>query len=486
MKNLWIVLVLSLLFQGLHAQNYQTVNSGRIAYFSFNSFSALKIDSTKVLNGDSVFYPSRSFGGFDYRCFSAQAPSWSGSKIIVRPDGTNIYFNENNDSIAIETQAGLNESWIAFQRADSITIRAEVVECLYDTVLGMADSVKTIQFQVLDSVGQPVDDPVNQMQLQISKHFGWKKALCFNLFPNLDGYSYKPSQYFQTGLLVGLTNPRVGRQNLTWFDVYDFQPGDVLHVYEAHYGCCGVSPCKHYYNRFIYIYLNRNEFPDSIVYRVDRVSQRMVTQYPDTVSTLFEHDTIWERITPNRQFDVIPGELVPIEGQSHIRLTRQFNKGGLEYKDLAGYFAVADNASCWRMLHFDGGGSYDYIQGLGGGYYEYDEICEGSLRELQYYKKGNKEWGTPFHFTGVETVQASANLRVYPNPVSEILYIETFGRANPVAFELFSVNGSRVLKHDFQGENPQIDVRALNPGLYFYSIQLETGQQLLGKIAVVR
>ena len=59
MKNLWIVLLLSLLFQELHAQNYQTVNSGRIAYFSFNDFSALKIDSTKVLNGDSVFYPSR-------------------------------------------------------------------------------------------------------------------------------------------------------------------------------------------------------------------------------------------------------------------------------------------------------------------------------------------------------------------------------------------------------------------------------------------
>lgn len=484
MKNLWIVLVFSLLFQGLHAQNYQTVNSGRTAYFSFNSFSALKIDSTKVLNGDSVFYPSRSFKRADYSCISAKAPSWSGSQIIVRPDGTNIYFNQNNDSIAIETQAGLNESWIAFQRTDSITIRAEVVACLYDTILGMADSVKTIQFQVLDSVGQPVDDPVNQMQLQISKHFGWKKALCFNLFPNLVDDSYEPQQYFRTGLLVGLTNPRVGRQNLTWFDVYDFQPGDVLHVFESDYDCCGVSPCTHYYNRIINTYLNRNEFPDSIVYRVDRVSQRMVTQYPDTVSILFEHDTIWERITPSRQFDVIPGEVVSFEGEPQIRFTWQTNYGGLERKFISGVY-TKNNDSCWSMLDYYGGFYTDYIQGLGH-VYEYNVICAGTLRELQYYKKGNKEWGTPFHFTGVETAQASANLRVYPNPVSEILYIETFGRANLVAFELFSVNGSRVLKHALQCENPQVDVRALNPGLYFYSIQLETGQQLTGKIAVVR
>jgi hypothetical protein len=54
-KYLLSIFILSFLFLGLYAQDYQTVNSGRIAYFSFNDFSFLKIDSTKVFNGDSIF-----------------------------------------------------------------------------------------------------------------------------------------------------------------------------------------------------------------------------------------------------------------------------------------------------------------------------------------------------------------------------------------------------------------------------------------------
>lgn len=84
MKNLWIVLVFSLLLQGLHAQNYQTVNSGRIAYFSFNDFCALKIDSTKVLNGDSFLSKPKFQKGLTILVFRPKAPSWSGAQIIVQ------------------------------------------------------------------------------------------------------------------------------------------------------------------------------------------------------------------------------------------------------------------------------------------------------------------------------------------------------------------------------------------------------------------
>jgi len=485
MKHLLTSVILSLLFLGALAQEFQSVNSGRIAYFLFAGydFSFLKIDSLKESNGDSIFYPSRSLEYVDYRCYSRFAPSWTGSKIIVQNDGTNIYFNHNNDSIVIKTKAKLNEKWIAYQIAGSISIMAEVIEYKYDSVLGLEDSVKTIHFQVFDSAANPVDNPVNQMQLMLSQHYGWTKALNFNLFPNLEADEYYPEQYFQSCELIGLSNPNVGRQNLTWFDVHDFDPGDVLHVYETNYNCCGTPTCKMLHRRTIYTYLDRADYPDSIVYHVDREIHEVTTQYPDTVSVKVFYDTISQVVKPYPQFDMLLGELLLSDGGTQIDLIRQYTNLGQECKYFSGTLNY-ENDSCWKFLSYYGGGPSYNIKGLGGGYYDYNEICSRSLRELQYYKKGNNEWGTPFNFTGVETLHTQKEVKVYPNPASETVYIEINGYAGPIIFELYSADGNRVLTTDLPGGNHQIDVSRLNPGLYYYTITVENLQRSSGKVTI--
>ena len=360
-----------------------------------------------------------------------------------------------------------------------------MIECKYGSVLGLEDSVKTIRFQALDSAANPIDDPVNQMQLSLSQRYGWTKALNFNLFPNLE-VEYFPYQYFQTCELIGLSNPKVGRQNLTWFDVYDFEPGDVLHVYETNFDCCGISPCTMNHRRIIYTYLDRADYPDSIVYHVNREMHGMITQYPDTVSTQVFHDTLREVIKPYPEFDILSGEPVPFGDGSHINLVYQYMDLGIECKDFFGSLNKYDNDSCWAMLITNGGVSSGFLKGLGGGYYDYNEICSRSLRELQYYKKGNHEWGTPFNFTGVETLRTSNEMKVYPNPASETVYIETNGAAAPVTFELYSADGSKVIKEDLPGGNQQIDVSRLNSGLYFYTITVENRQRSSGKVTITR
>jgi hypothetical protein len=483
-KHLAAIFLISLLFSESYAQDFQSINSGREAYFSLNYI--LKIDSLTEHNGDSIFYPIRSLERDDNGCYSAAAPSWAGSKIIVRKDGTNIYFNHNNDSIVIKTKAELNEKWTAFQIADSISIMAEVIECKYNSVLELDDSVKTIRFQVLDSAANLVDNPVNQMQLMLSQHFGWTKALNFNLFPNLEADEYYPGQYFEPCELIGLSNPKVGWQNLTWFDVFDFQPDDVLHVYETHFDCCGTSTCKMFHRRTIYTYLDRANYPDSIVYHVGREIHEVTTQYPETVNTNVYHDTIRELITPHPEFDILSGELVLFEDSTSMRLTNQFKYLDVDCKYFSATFTDYENETCWEFMHYGGGGPSDYMKGLGGEYYDYNEICSRSLRELQYYKKGSNEWGTPFNFTGVETLHATNEIKVYPNPTSETIYIETNGHSDPMIFELYSANGNIVLKQDLQGANQPIDVSHLNTGLYFYTITAEQRQRATGKVAITR
>jgi len=212
----------------------------------------------------------------------------------------------------------------------------------------------------------------------------------------------------------------------------------------------------------------------------------MITQYPDTVSTEVLHNTIREVIRTRPEFDILTGEPVSFGGGSHIRLVDQFTNLGMECKSYSAIFNNYDNDSCWRMLLVDGGEPSEYIKGLGGGYYDYDEICSGGLYKLQYYKKGNNVWGTPFNFTGVETLHTSNEMKVYPNPTSETVFIETKGSAGTITFELYSADGSRVMKEDLPVGNQPIDVSCLNPGLYFYTLTVESGQRSSGKVTINR
>jgi hypothetical protein len=352
-------------------------------------------------------------------------------------------------------------------------------------VLGLADTVKTIKFQMLDSVGNTVDNPVNQMKLLLSQHYGWKSALSFNLFPNLEA-EYFPLQYFQTSNLIGLSNPKAGMQNLTNFDVYDFQPGDVLHVYETSFNCCDVSPCKMHHQRTIYSYLDRADYPDSIVYHVDREIHNTITQYPDTVSIEVLRDTIREVIEHQVEFDNLSGNLTFSEGQFEMFVIDQYFYDGWECKSFGKTFYKNDNDSCWEIIMLGGGDFPVWLKGLGGFYYDYNGICSRRLRELQYYKKGDNEWGKPFDFTDVETLSTNNDIKVYPNPASEAVFIEANGYGT-VTVELYSIGGNLVLSEDLMAGTQKIDVSQLNPGLYFYNIVAKNKPVVAsGKVTIVR
>jgi len=482
-KHLFLICTLCVILSKLYAQDFQSVNANRIAYFSFygNDFIFLRIDSV-AYKGDSVYYPQRSLENVDYDCFSPTSPSWAGSKIIIRPNGTNIYFNRNNDSVVIKTQAALYEKWIAYHIRDSIIVEAEVTKLQSDTLLGLTDSVKTIQFRVLDANSKPLQNQLSQITLELTQHYGWKTAMNFNLFPNLTA-SYFPVQESRTCMLVGLSDPKVGIQNLTWFDVYDFQPGDMLHVYRNYYDCCGVSPCNHYHRRIIYNYLNRVDYPDSIVYNIEREIHNLTIQHNDTVEINGTRNTVREVIHRNPKFDKLSGEVIISENGNSIRMIFQ-NIGGQIEKYWEIPFGQRHNDSCWSWMIVDGGLALHYIKGLGNPDYNYDEICSGSLQQTQYYKKGTKEWGTPFDFTGVETLSVPQIIKVYPNPAYQTILIETDKQLEATTIQFFTIDGRQVLTADLCEGKQEIDVSDLTPGLYFYTIIAQREQSFSGKIVI--
>lgn len=227
---LFIIVHLSHLTDSI-GQNYQSVKSGQIPCFQedwFKDLRFLRIDSVDVQT-DSILFPFHNIEEVDPdECYDIKGASWMGKKIIIGNDGRNLFFNKNADTIKINTQAYLGHKWIAF-RADQKIIQAEITK--HDTLsfLGLTDSVKNISFQVYNTMMVPINHGLNDMELILSKNHGLIRTFNFQLFPD---YHYDDiyRQDFAEYELVGFSNPLLGIQNLTWFDVYNHQPGDEIHT----------------------------------------------------------------------------------------------------------------------------------------------------------------------------------------------------------------------------------------------------------------
>ena len=101
--------------------------------------------------------------------------SWIGSKIIVKENGDNLFFNKNNDTICIKTRASEGNSWTALQLTDSTFIQASVVSHDVMTFMGIQDSVKTIVFQAYNNSMEPEESNVNGLEICLSKNHGLVK-----------------------------------------------------------------------------------------------------------------------------------------------------------------------------------------------------------------------------------------------------------------------------------------------------------------------
>jgi hypothetical protein len=75
---------------------------------------------------------------------------------------------------------------------------------------------------------------------------------------------------------------------------------------------------------------------------------------------------------------------------------------------------------------------------------------------------------------------ASPMVRVYPNPTKNYIYISNI--SEPALFELFTINGKKVIVNKLTGDS-QIQINHLKPGMYFYRLSADDKVQT-GKIII--
>ena len=476
LKESFPFLFFALLLSASHAlaSDYQTIYSNHTAIFDGYYLQGMKIDSAKVQENDSIFYPMKRIMRRD-GCATPYGASWLGEKIIISGNW-NIFIN-GTDTVRIKTDAKINESWTGYSNSN-YAIEAKVTTHNLSSFLGIEDSVKTIAFQAVDMDNVPIEHFWNDKTIQISKSYGLIHGFDLTIF----SYSENDFEYLYDYELVGLSNPAIGIQNLTWEDVWDFEPGDEIHVIERDL----YVPQNQRERKQIIKYLERNDDENGISYTISIKENNCSRDYIDGVwkeDTMYsDYETI-ENTYKDEAFDKLPGEVFLIDGSEASTNTLSYGNGFLSKYRRDGTLYSYDNEPCWEEIYACGcAAPSNYIKGLGGPYYSgygSDVFC--LERTLVYYKKGDVEWGTPLEITaGIDNIRAKNQVK-YDN-VSEIFLINTNSHISSCLFELVDLNGRVLIQEKITSASHSVSVSGLQRGAYIYRME-EAGKMICqGKI----
>jgi len=484
MKNalfFWIFLLVA--YSQLPARDYQTVYSDRVAIFDGGySFYGMKMDSVKIEGNDSIFYPLKRIGEMADGCFTPYKSSWLGEKIIIS-ENWNI-FVDNNDSVRIKTDARVDESWVCYSNQD-YTITANVTVHEIQSFLSVEDSVKIITFQAVDKENSTIEHLWNDKTIQISKNYGIIHGFDFTVLfeEETDYHYYYPLEY----KLAGLDKPTIGIQNLTWREVWDFQPGDVIHILERDLFYMGQTE-----NKNIITYLEREETEDKIRYKIFIQEDYCRRMYGVESASSLAYETTVEYTLQNEVFDKLPGEVI-MENNVASTNVMFYSYDGFLFKrtddDIDAAIMFTDDEQCWhkeRNIAWDVClGIFNYAKGLGGAYYS-RPYC-GYQHELSesvpvYYKKGNTEWGTPLILkAGVNELKTNTPQVIY-NKSTDSFLINYDSNTSSCSFELMDSKGQLLIRQKITSSPYSIPAGKFPQGLYIYRLVESGGSVYSGKI----
>ena len=468
----------------LYAYDYQTVYSHRTAIFADinKNLRGMRIDSVSLSGQDSVFYPLKNIQPVDSICFNPYGASCLGSKIIIKPCW-NYFFNKDNDTIKIKTDAKLKESWTLHTR-NFIIQKAYVYSIDTLSVFGVLDSVKTIKLSAHGFGTSSASYP--QGEIKLSKKFGLINIYNLPDFPSYNNYSPFANKLSPFNL-AGITNPILGVQNLTWFDVFDFQAGDEIHSRYVYY-ITQAGPATERVKYTILKYLSRQNYNDSIVYNVDATTVDSSFYGNSVTSHAYSRGIYRTTINRNQLFDILPQESFV---RSNYIGNAAMNMNSIPCKSLSQIAPYNSIKNCWtNWVNYNDdacnfAGPNEYYKGLGGPYFSSTSGCwiidtSGEENKLIYYKKGLTTWGVPLVISGINQPKAESNITILPNPATDKITISNL--TEPSTVELLDLKGSVMQRTTVNASENTINLSQYDKGLYLYRISANGVLIKAGKI----
>ncbi|MEI6060130.1 MAG: T9SS type A sorting domain-containing protein [Bacteroidota bacterium] len=499
--------VISLLFslilsQGVvSAQNFTAIKTDASYYF-FDSISqdimVVRIDSVALAGNETQYFGMRQIRQTDYGCFTPYGDSWLGDVITEKSNGVFQFIlypfspPDSSDVFTIYSKSALGNTW-HFYNYHTINhyIEAKVTQVALAFFIGISDTVKTITLQRKDAYGQNVNDPVNGQHILLSKNYGLIRL------PKFDEFHSK----LRFMDLCGKTNPITGRTNLSFGEIFDFQPGDEFHIaYDD-------SPYAFWYPKetgFViqHIIERINSITtDTVTYKI---AECKTTTYTPGMGQLFitnSSDTVTMKYTKS-DFPAFPFDPLEPQISNNLGIELTDNEMGLSSTDVLAQSGIPwklTNATwplwsdatqqCWQYATIDdfGNSSY-YYKGLGGPYHYHLGIITTNFKKLVYYKKGSETWGTPLNcedllHVGIGKITPIQSINIFPNPTTGITTLSI-----PISFqvpgklEIYDISGRISGEFNVSQPTQTINLGDLPPGLYTYKFISAKDEVIRGKI----
>jgi uncharacterized delta-60 repeat protein len=462
--------------QALNSSQYRMYQSG-------NRIISLEIEEVNF-DGDSLLKPYPNWIKTGFSCLSPDDASVLGKEVRVSTEGYHEFYNVFGDTIRIEFDAEQGTSWIAYTSPEGNQfVEATMLSEEIEPVLDNMDLVKTIGFQMLDANLNPINAEVNDWEMKYGAQYGLIRFPDLSNFPN---YEWTEIQLMPMFDLVGLNDE--GVQDLTTFDIFDFNIGDEIHYERAWQTGFNITIWQ-----FAEEILARTDYADSIVYEIEidswsysGPSAELNFGEPNTLIQFrtIEIDSLFDQPAGRPLLDQdLFGTFTWLEPTTQ-GISKNYYHGGPIY------FGQIDNEedSCFSDIS-DWGCNWAadyYIKGLGGPYYFCDpSLKSNSWQELLYYNKGGEEWGEPV--STFFRAQEKDALEIYPNPARDEIRVR--GNFHLIdAIQVFSVDG-RLLQQKVttypEGSEIVLDISSLTEGVYITQIE-EDGVTHTGRFMVMR
>lgn len=478
---LFLILISALAFsqnwspiQTNEKMNYQHSDSTYISH-------TIWVDSASYSAGDSIFNLNRVIKDVS-----------GNSEIVVRnqpqflmefiaKQGGGIYsFHYPNDYF-LYTKLPVGSSWV-FDFTQNI--EAEIIEISVEEIFEVLDSVKLISLS-------------DGNQIKLSKSFG---IIQFPDFENGGFYE-----------LVGIQDSEYGESIPDFWDIYDFEVGDVFQYNRV------AQYIWDWSNTTRKISITSKEIADSsISYTVEGIYYAYSNNGPPE-SYIFndEYTFTYSENHPANNFPgqiyILPYSAMPnsdtvftvakIVLNSETGLVHKHfgnhEENYVSYKTDLYYEQNENNDTLLRLEYASLVGEPCGLMGIGfgetiGDLYRTEGCFEyWDLKRLDGYIKDGDTIGTitpdSLLLTTIETINSKHNkLSVYPNPASDILnvYIQNDQDNRNIVLKLRNVQGVIVLQQELFNNTQNINIESLQAGIYFYTIHQKEVILKRGKILV--
>lgn len=410
-------------------------------------------------------------------CFNIQGYSWIGKKIERDNLGNYQVINSKGDTLQFYPMCNVGESF-TFYKNGTYQIKATVSEISEQPVLGVTDLIKKITFTALSPDGQPINHPINDEYLLLSKTNGFTRTFSFYDAPD------SLVIYELTGKSNGTNFYGIG--NIGMSDIYKMSVNDQFHFIRSRN-----YPEGHSSTGIVRTVLGLEYYPDEIKFTFRDFSK--ITVYENSTGNTTEsfNDTIYTQIIKyayngEELFNEMPGESCKINGNGELVVlsklkvdSAKYNGRVIKYYQTPSY--ILDFDSCYSK--YTDSCSYYYIDGCGG---PYKYCIAGGFTEvdsLVYFKKGTEEWGEILDFVyGIDTPSNTPKPSIFPNPANDFITFRFQNLTGVYSLELYTSTGIRVTSLLITGNEILLDLKQLPSGVYFYKLSGDTIDR--GKIIV--